>query len=202
MPRIQSSSKKAKDVMKLNKEREKNKKKETLEKANQQNENEKRLEQLEEEKNKITTNLAQLETEYDKKNKHIFKFVNKSNIQTISNKINRKKNELRNIENRITIHNKTIKKKSNSNSNSNSKSNSKSNSNSSSKTKSKSKSKTSSGSNISGILRKNKKRKATGTTKKVQFKSNEVQYFDKNESVQSLMKGKRSKTLKSKTNSK
>lgn len=195
MPRIQSSSKKATEALKLKKEREKIKKKETLEKANEQIKNEKRLDELEEEKKKIATNLAQLETEYDKKTKSIFKFANSSNIQKISENIQRNKNHLNQIENKITMHNKTLKKKS--------KSKSKSHSNSKSNSKSKSKSKTSSGSNkISGILRKKKKRKATGTRKKVQFKSNEVQYFDKNESVQSLMQGKRSKTLKSNTNSK
>ena len=198
---IQSPKRKATEALKLKKEREKIKKKETLEKANEQIKNEKRLDELEEEKKKIATNLAQLETEYDKKTKSIFKFANTSNIQKISNKIKRNKNELNKIENKITIHNKTIKKKSKSKSKSKSHSNSHSHSHSNSKTKSKSK--TSSGSNkISGILRKKKKRKARGTTKRVQFKSDDVQYFDKNESVQSLMKGKRSKTLKSKTNSK
>ena len=200
MPIIKSPERKATEALKLKKEREKIKKKEIIEKANQQIENEKRLDKLEEEKKKITTNLAQLETEYDKKNKKsIFTFGNSSNIQTISKKIKINKDKLNQIENNITKHKKTLKKKSQSQSQS--QSNSKSNSHSNSKTKSKSK--TSSGSNkISGILRKKKKRKARGTTKRVQFKSDDVQYFDKNESVQSLMKGKRSKTLKSKTNSK
>ena len=87
MPIRNSRRKNAREALKLNKERENIMKKEILEKANQQIENEKMLDKLEEKKKIIATNLAQLETEYDKKTKSILKIMNGSNIKKISDNI-------------------------------------------------------------------------------------------------------------------